>query len=111
MPTQNLSLTSERSKAAGYHNINSGIQTFEFKFSNWTGILEIEGTLVLDPTEADWFTLNLTDPANSNNSIVFDRDSTDYDSVIYANCVGNFVWIRAKITTDTGAVDYIRYNY
>jgi hypothetical protein len=111
MPTQTLSLNGERSKAAGYHNVNSGVQTFEFKFSNWTGLLEIQGTLALDPAEADWFTLNLVNPADNSIPVVFDRDSTDYDSTIYANCVGNFVWIRAAITTDSGSVDHIRYNY
>lgn len=110
MSTETLSLTGEQLKAAGYHNINSGIQTFEFNFSNWSGTLEIQGTLAVDPTELDWFTLNLTNPAN-NNSIAFDGDSTDYDSSVFANCVGNFVWIRAVINTDSGTVNYIRYNY
>jgi hypothetical protein len=111
MTTINLSIAGDKSKAAGYHNINSGIQTFEFSFSEWAGLLEIQATLALDPNENDWFRLNLTDPANSHNNIVFDRDSTAHNSLIYANCLGNFIWIRAKITTDSGTVNYIRYNY
>jgi hypothetical protein len=110
MPIQTLSLIGEKSKGAGYHNINSGIQTFELNFSNWTGSLSIQGTLVLDPTETDWFTINLKSPLD-NSDVVFDQDSSDYDSTVFVNCVGNFVWIRAVITSDTGTVNYIRYNY
>ena len=110
MPTQTLSLTGEKSKGAGYHNINTGIQTFEFNFTNWNGTLTVQGTLALDPKESDWFDLNLVNPLN-NTPVVFDGDSTDYDSTIFANCVGNFVWIRAVVTADSGSVNYIRYNY
>ena len=110
MSTQTLSLTSEKLKGAGYHNINTGIQTFEFNFTNWNGALIVQGTLALDPQDSDWFTLNLVNPLDTS-PVVFDSDSTDYDSTIYANCTGNFVWIRSLITTDSGTVNYIRYNY
>jgi hypothetical protein len=110
MPTQTLSLTREKLKGAGYHNINTGIQTFEFNFTNWSGALVVQGTLALDPTDSDWFNLNLVDPL-TNNAVEFDSDSTDYDSTVFANCTGNFVWLRTDITTDSGTVNYIRYNY
>lgn len=110
MSTKILSLISEKSAGAGYHNINTGIQTFEFNFTNWSGTLTIQGTLALDPAEGDWFDLKLVSPLN-NAPIIFDGDSTDYDATIFANCTGNFVWIRTAISTDSGTVNYIRYNY
>lgn len=110
MPTQLLTLDGTKNKGAGYHNVNSGIQTFEFSFSNWTGVLKLQATLILDPTENDWFDIVLTDPV-TNNVIEFDLDSTDYDNTVVANSKGNFVWIRAANSTLNGSVTAIRYNY
>jgi hypothetical protein len=110
MPTQNLIINGEKQKGSGYHNINTGIQTFEFQFSNWTGELKIQGTLALDPLEKDWFDINLTNAQNGT-PLVLDRDSTDYDSSVFANAKGNFVWIRAVGSTDSGTVVKIQYNH
>jgi hypothetical protein len=110
MPTQNLTINGQKQKGAGYHNINTGIQTFEFQFSNWSGELKIQATLALDPTETDWFDVNLTN-VNDGSPLVIDRDSTDYDSSVFANAKGNFVWIRAVGTTDSGSITKIQYNH
>ena len=110
MSNQILIINSEKQKGAGYHNINSGIQTFEFEFSNWTGDLKIQASLALDPSEIDWFDVNLTSVLTGA-PLVFDRDSTDYDSTIFANAKGNFVWVRAVGTTDTGSIVKIQYNH
>jgi len=110
MSTQLLIINGEKQKGAGYHNINTGIQTFEFQFSNWTGDLKIQATLALDPSEADWFDVVLTS-ISAGSPVVFDRDSTDYDSAVFANAKGNFVWLRAVGTTDTGTIVKIQYNH
>lgn len=110
MPTTLITLDGTKNKGASYHNINSGVQTFEFNFVNWSGTLKIQGTLLLDPVESDWFDIAIR-AADTNLPVVFDRDSTDYDSTIIAVAKGNFVWVRAVIDTDSGSVSSILYNY
>lgn len=104
MTTQILPLSTENStvktKGSGYHRIGDGLHTFVASFSNWSGLLEIQATLSLDPAESDWFTV-----------ITYGNDSSDYDSSVSQNVTGNFVWFRAVATTDTGTISNISYSY
>lgn len=104
MTTQLLSLSTpsvtNKEKGAGYHRIGDGLHTVIATFSNWSGLLEIQATLVLDPAETDWFTV-----------ITYGDDSTDYDSSVSQNTTGNFVWFRAIATTSSGSITQIRYTY
>lgn len=104
MTTQILSLSTTentaKEKAAGYHRIGDGLHTVTATFENWSGLLEIQATLMLDPTESDWFTV-----------VTYGDGSSDYDSSVSQNVTGNFVWFRAIATTTSGTISQIRYNY
>lgn len=104
MTTQILPLSSIdatfKEKGAGYHRIGNGLHTVIASFSGWSGLLEIQATLVLDPKEEDWFTV-----------ITYGNDSSDYDSSVSQNATGNFLWFRAIAATDSGEITDIRYNY
>ena len=104
MTTQILPLSSTdltlKEKGAGYHRIGNGLHTVIASFANWSGLLEIQATLVLDPKEEDWFTV-----------ITYGDGSSDYDSSESQNATGNFVWFRAIATTSSGEITDIRYNY
>ena len=100
--TLTLSTTDNTVKeiAAGYHHLNNPVHTVAVTFSNWSGLLEIQATLALEPAESDWFTV-----------LTFGNDSSDYDSTVSENLTGNFVWFRAIATTDSGEITEIQYNF
>lgn len=104
MTTQILPLSTTENttkvKGAGYHRIGDGVHSFIATFENWSGLLEIQATLMLDPAENDWFTV-----------ITYGNDSSDYDSSVAQNVTGNFMWFRAIANTTAGTVSQIRYNY
>lgn len=101
------SFTSPKQKGAGYHRYNDGIHTFVISFTNWSGLLSLQATLVLEPGDDDWFTLK---DAN-NQEITLGDDSSDYDQPVSVNSRGNFVWIRAVGSITAGQINEIRYNY
>lgn len=104
MTTQILPLSTNgnttKTKGAGYHRIGDGLHTFVATFSNWSGLLEIQATLTLDPAESDWFTV-----------LTYGDDSSDYDSSVSQNTTGNFVWFRAIATTSAGNITEVSYSY
>lgn len=60
MTTKSLTLSTAdntvKNYGAGYHRIDNPLHTFVVTFSNWSGLLEIQATLSLDPKDTDWFT-------------------------------------------------------
>lgn len=104
MTTKTLTLSTAditvKAQAAGYHRIANPLHTVEVTFTNWSGLLEIQASLVLEPAEADWFTV-----------ITYGNDSSDYDSSVSQNVTGNFVWFRAIATTTDGEINAIQYNF
>lgn len=92
--------TSDIKKGSGYHMIDSGLHTVVVSFVNWSGELFIQATLVVEPTESDWFTV-----------ATFGDASTDYDDAQTVNITGNYVWLRATGSITDGEITEIRYNY
>ena len=106
----NHNLTGDAKRADGYYGRTDGIHTVQVTVNNFTGSFGIQGTLATEPTEDDWFDINLN--ANQNVSsaspqITFPVNPIDPsgdigDSATQAfTFVGNFVWLRAILDRST----------
>jgi hypothetical protein len=85
-----------------------GTNTIAVYTNNFTGTLYLQGTLEINPTEQDWFSIQL-DPESANDEWVF----TNSNGVIPFTWDGMFMWIRLYYTPDpsnTGTLDKILYR-
>jgi len=118
--TTNLTFLSNRIKGDGYYGNTDGFHTVQFKVSNFVGKFEVQASLASDPIEADWFSAELGTSSQTIdttgllsfqniNSVVFSTATSITKSF---NVVGNFVWLRAKISEfSEGSVNSIKINY
>ena len=118
-------VTGEKFKGDGFYSRSDGLHTIQYKTTGFIGTISIEGTLVVEPTNDDWFGV-LLNSSNDSQSFVIDTTGKVSNSIIkyektYAvatdaievfNFTGNYVWVRAKITNWTdGTVNVIRLNH
>ena len=91
----------DKFKGDGYYSQADGIHTVAYHVdSTCTGAIKMQGSLATTPTEDDYFDI-------ANTTFTTDQ-STTINSV---NFTGNFVWVRAKCTSNTaGSVTKILYN-
>lgn len=124
----NLIITSNKIKGDGYYGRSDGLHTIQFTLNDVTSLVYVQGTLETNPTETDWFPVELEQPISSDilgivdttgavksagdvitlTSLNFENttDSTHY------NFVGNYVWIRVYTTDWTsGTINSIRLNH
>lgn len=90
-----------KEKGDGYYSQTDGVHTVAYHVnSTCTGSAKMQGSLATTPTEDDWFDITGT------------TFTTDLSTTISANnFTGNFVWVRAKCTSNTaGSVTKILYN-
>jgi hypothetical protein len=114
-----LNVTGPKQRGAGYNNTIGNNHTVSISLDNFTGRIYIQGTLSLNPQEADWFNIPL------NGSIPYMEYPQDRalptgqtgDSGVYAySFSGNYIWLRAKVDrtylvpppTDSGFVGYCK---
>ncbi len=91
----------DKVKGDGYYSQTDGLHTVAYHVNaTCTGSLKMQGSLATTPTEDDFFDIDGT---------TFTTDqSTTINSV---NFTGNFVWVRAKLTSNTaGSVTKILFN-
>jgi hypothetical protein len=91
----------DKYKGDGYYSQADGIHTVAYHVdTTCTGAIKMQGSLATTPTEDDWFDITGT------------TFTTDLSTTISANnFTGNFVWVRAKCTSNTaGSVTKILYN-
>ena len=88
----------DKAKGDGYYSQGDGTHTVVFNLTNrgdstddFNGTVKMQGSLATTPTEDDWFDIAGTLHTS-------DRSTTTVSS----NFTGNFVWVRAKITTTNG---------
>jgi hypothetical protein len=80
----------------GYQN---GLQTFAVYPVAFTGSLEIDGTLTLQPGAEDWFPISTTNYSASS-------------ALSTINVTGNYLWLRVQLPTVTsGSINQILYKY
>jgi hypothetical protein len=92
-------VTGEKFKGDGYYGRSDGFHTVQHSITGFTGIVAIQGTLAVDPVDADWFTI-YTEPHST------------VTNVIASNFTGNYVWVRAVVSSLTdGTVNSITLNH
>lgn len=91
-------------RAGSYYSLTSGIHTVQVFYTNFTGKFGIQGTLVTDPQEGDWFDINLNTYNNFSTQdprVQFPRNplnpsGRDGDTGTMAfTFIGNFTFLRA----------------
>ena len=89
-----LTYTSDKVKGDGYYGYADGLHTMSFHFKNFKGRIFVQATLVAEPTEDDWFSIQLDTNTN------YYEYNTQTSGTVGTTFQGNFVWIRAKIDRD-----------
>lgn len=106
---QNLSLESEDSTlsfgdknfGAGYYKIQNPVHTVVYNLDDFTGTLKIQATLLLYPSENDWF-----DIADS----IIDGDSSQINLETF-NFTGNFTYLRLGYHISNGSIISVSYTF
>lgn len=88
-----LDFRGNRQEAADFYKVSHGVQTVRYNLDDFQGELTIQATLDDNPSIEDpnWFDV-YTLPSDSS-------AITTYSS---ANIIGNFTWMRVKISNFTG---------
>jgi len=111
--------TGDKFKGDGYYGRSDGLHTIQINLSGFLGDVQLQGTLAVDPTADDWFTVRLGSGQTIDttgkifNAITSKLEYTDNEtsSKTY-NFTGNYVWIRVKISNWTdGTVNSIQLNH
>ena len=95
-------ILSDSYRAAGYYNLGQGLHTIVVDLHMFKGHVTLQGTLSMNPNDADWF--NIHDQT-------YGDDSTEITNIVSSNFYGNFVWIRAIGVLDSGSISSIMYNF
>jgi len=112
-------VTGDKFKGDGYYGRSDGLHTIQINLSGFLGDVQLQGTLAVDPTADDWFTVRLGSGQTIDttgkifNAITSKLEYTDNEtsSKTY-NFTGNYVWIRVKISNWTdGTVNSIQMNH
>lgn len=128
--TSLLTYFSNPVKGEGYYNGTDGIHTIQINISQFEGKIEIQGSLMSQPTENDWFVVSLSSKILNENTFTIDTTglisnvyntannlstlnyTTPTSTTVILNLLGNFVWLRAKISDfNQGTISSIKYNF
>jgi hypothetical protein len=85
-------------KGDGYYGRSDGLHSVQYTYNGFTGTITIQGTLAVDPAEADWFDVHTYNASNETSSKI-------------ASFTGNYVWIRAKVVYTDGTISLITLNH
>ncbi len=111
--------TGEKYKGDGYYGRSDGLHTIQIDLNGFLGNVEMQGTLAINPTEDDWFsvrlgsgqTIDTTGKLVSATTTKLEYSDNKTSSDTY-NFTGNYVWVRVLITNWTdGTVNSIRLNH
>jgi hypothetical protein len=112
-------ITGDKFKGDGYYGRSDGLHTIQVNLAGFLGDVQLQGTLAVDPTADDWFTVRLGSGQTIDttgkifNAITSKLEYTanETSSKTY-NFTGNYVWIRVKISNWTdGTVNSIQLNH
>lgn len=91
-------VTGSAFKGDGYYGRSDGLHTVQYTYTGFTGVIVIQATLALEPTEYDWFEVHSYSASNESSSTV-------------ASFTGNYVWVRALVDYTDGTINSIRLNH
>jgi len=117
-----MNLTTDKVEGDSYYGYTDGIHTIAVSYNAYKGRLFIQGTLALEPTDADYFNIQVQGglPASQGGYKQFPVSGTDGFTGVEAYTVeGNFTYLRVKMDrsylgdgttylTDYGSINYIR---
>jgi hypothetical protein len=112
-------VTGDKYKGDGYYGRSDGLHTVQVDLNGFLGNIELQGTLEINPTDADYFPIALGSGQKVDTSGKVSIDTVtkleytanETSSKSY-NFTGNFIWVRAKISNWTdGTVNSIRLNH
>jgi len=102
---QNHNLVGDAKRADGYYGRTDGLHTVQVIVNNFTGNFGIQGTLATEPTESDWFDINLNANRNVSSASPYvsfpvnpaapTNPQGGDDATLAFTFVGNFVYLRA----------------
>lgn len=96
-------LTGDACRADGWYGHTDGLHTVVIQVVNFTGRIYIEASLEMEPTEADWFPIQLTSTTSYYQFPIDPNEPTGvYESGGDTRTVGatfkiNALWIRARL--------------
>jgi hypothetical protein len=97
------SFFSIKAEGDGYYGYTDGLHTVAVFPNAFVGIITFQGTLATDPADADWFDIP---------GITVGDGSTGTSTAVTGNMTGNFIWVRAKVTSFTaGSITKVQFNY
>lgn len=91
-------ITGTNFKGDGYYGRSDGLHTVQYTYNGLTGIIKIQATLALEPTNNDWFTVHTYTASEETSSKI-------------ASFTGNYVWIRAVVEYTDGTINSIVLNH
>jgi hypothetical protein len=91
-------VTGEKFKGDGYYGRSDGLHTVQYTYNGLTGTITIQGTLVVDPGDSDWFDVHTYTAGNETSSAV-------------KSFTGNYVWVRAIVEYTGGTINSIVLNH
>lgn len=104
---RNHNLVGDAIRSDGYFGRSDGLHTIQVIYSNFTGDFGLQGTLEVNPTESDWFFINLNFATTIQSPYVrFPENPADPsgptgDTGTRAfSFKGNFVYLRALLNRD-----------
>lgn len=117
-----MNLTTEAVEGDSYYGYTDGIHTLAISYNEFVGRIFIQGTLSLEPTEDDWFTIQVQGglPVVAGGYKQFPVSGTDGYSGVEAYTVeGNFTFLRVKMdrsylgdgetyNSSYGSINYVR---
>lgn len=117
--TDSATLSGDKVKGDGYYGMSDGLHTVMIDLNGFIGTITIQGSLSQEPTESDWFLIELNkgeyslDTTGKVSQLI--ETSLEYTSAETSiksyNATGNFVWIRANISNwSAGTISRIELN-
>ena len=96
-----ISMIGEPVHADGWYGFSDGLHTVSIHTSNFTGRVGIQASLALEPTEADWFDIQLTSGTPYLQFPIDPDEPTGYLDGDTRNVAltfkANVLWIRARM--------------
>jgi hypothetical protein len=104
-PQNVFPMVSDKAKGAGFYGQTDALHTVQYSTTNgFVGIILMQATLELAPTEDDWFAVVNTLLGNGLTPVA--------DQTLLVNFPGNFVWVRAVILSfAAGNINRVLYNH
>lgn len=94
---------SDKSASDGYFGYTDGLHTIAVFPNGFVGTVTFQGSLATDPGTSDWVDIP---------GVTIGNGSTAVNDAETHNFTGNFVWIRAKVSSFTaGTITKVQFNY